>query len=191
MLKDDITIEKEDDLKLQKRMYVIGFFVISILGTLLHFAYDFSGNNLFVAAFSAVNESVWEHLKIAVMPMFLWTFIEFITLKFRRENLWCSLLVKIITLVVTIPLLYYAYTYIVGNNVLLIDILIFYFAIFLAQILGYKEINSKNVNIKYEEFSKYLVIIIFIMFVLFTFLPPRIMLFKDEVKSTYGVFDIK
>ena len=56
---------------------------------------------------------------------------------------------------------------------------------------GYKEIKSKNVNIKYEEISKYLVIIIFIMFVIFTFIPPKIDIFKDEVTSTYGVFELE
>lgn len=57
--------------------------------------------------------------------------------------------------------------------------------------LGYKEVTSKNINIKYEEISKYLVIAIFIMFVVFTFFPPRIDIFKDEVTSTYGVFEFK
>lgn len=183
--------EKEQDEKLQKNMYIIGFFVISILGTLLHFAYELSKENIIVAIFGAVNESVWEHLKIGIMPMFLWTFIEFITLKFRRPNLWSSLLVKIITTMAVITISYYIYTSILKIHILWLDISIFYIAILLAQILGYKEIKSKNVNIKYEEISKYLVIIIFIMFVVFTFIPPKIELFKDEVTSTYGVFELE
>lgn len=183
--------EKEQDEKLQKKMYIIGFFVISILGTLLHFAYELSQENIIVAIFGAVNESVWEHLKIGIMPMFLWTFIEFITLKFRRPNLWSSLLVKIFTTMAVITISYYIYTSILKTHILWLDISIFYIAILLAQILGYKEIRSKNVNIKYEEISKYLVIIIFIMFVVFTFIPPKIELFKDEVTSTYGVFELE
>ena len=38
-----------------------------ILGTLLHFIYEWSGNNAIIASFSAVNESVWEHLKISFL----------------------------------------------------------------------------------------------------------------------------
>lgn len=187
----NIKEEKMKDIKLQKMLYIVGFFVISAIGTLLHFAYNFCGENIFIAPFSAVNESVWEHLKIAVMPMFIWTFIEFITLKFRRENLWSSLLVKLITTMFVITFSFYAYTFIIGTHILWIDILIFYVAILIAQILGYKEVTSKNINIKYEEISKYLVIAIFIMFVVFTFFPPRIDIFKDEVTSTYGVFEFK
>lgn len=180
--------EKEQDLKLQKKMYILGFFVISIIGTLLHFTYELSNENIFLAIVSAVNESVWEHLKIAVMPMFLWMFIEFITLKFRRENLWSSLLIKLFTTIAFITVSYYLYTSILGTHNLWIDMSIFYIAILLAQILGYKEVTAKNINVKYEEISKYLVIIIFVMFVVFTFIPPKIDIFRDEVTSTYGVF---
>ena len=42
-----------------------------------------------------------------------------------------------------------------------------------------------------EEIAKYLVIVIFLMFVVFTFIPPKIGIFKDEVTSTYGVFEFK
>lgn len=48
----------------------IGFIVISIVGTLLHFLYEMSGHNKIVAIFAAVNESTWEHIKIALTPTF-------------------------------------------------------------------------------------------------------------------------
>ena len=184
-------IEKLKELERVKKLSIIGFFVIAIIGTLLHFAFKFSGNNLFVATFSAVNESVWEHLKIAVMPTFLWTIIELIILKYRQDNLWSSLLVKIATIVTTITLGYYTYTAILGKHITWLSMLLFYIAIMLGQIFSYKEITSKPVKVKYEEISKYLVIIIFVMFVFFTFLPPKLDIFKDELTSTYGVFEIK
>ncbi|MCI8518676.1 MAG: hypothetical protein HFJ51_00655, partial [Clostridia bacterium] len=48
-----------------------------ILGTLLHFTYKLSNNNMLVAAFSAINESVWEHLKLLFFPMLLTTIIGY------------------------------------------------------------------------------------------------------------------
>ncbi len=187
----DCKLEKENELKLIKTLSIIGFFVIVFLGTLLHFAYDFFNNNLFIASFSAVNESVWEHLKIAVMPTFVWTIIELIVLKYRQDNLWSSLLLKIITIMSIITLGYYGYTYILEKHFLLIDILLFCIAILFGQIVAFKEIKAKKININYEEISKYLVLIIFLMFVFFTFLPPKLDLFKDEVTSTYGVFKLE
>lgn len=50
----------------------ISFLVISIIGTVLHFTYELSGHNKYVAIFSAVNESTWEHIKIGLSPMLLW-----------------------------------------------------------------------------------------------------------------------
>ena len=41
------------------------------MGTLLHFLFDWTGGNAVVALFSAVNESIWEHLKLLFYPMVL------------------------------------------------------------------------------------------------------------------------
>ena len=49
-----------------------------ILGTLLHFTYQLSGRNEIVGLFSAVNESVWEHLKLLYFPMLLTKTISFL-----------------------------------------------------------------------------------------------------------------
>lgn len=58
-------------IKLFSKEFFIDIVVVSIIGTILHFLYEFSGKNLLVAMFSAVNESVWEHIKIAVMPTYI------------------------------------------------------------------------------------------------------------------------
>ena len=47
---------------------IIAFIITSILGVLLHFAYDFSGHNIIIGLFTPVNESTWEHLKLLFFP---------------------------------------------------------------------------------------------------------------------------
>ncbi|MDO4282939.1 MAG: DUF6512 family protein [Clostridia bacterium] len=180
-------MEKKNILKYS----IIGFFVISIIGTLLHFTYDFFGRNILIAPFSSVNESVWEHVKIAVMPVFLWTILEFCEMMYRPRNLWTSLLVKILTIMLIIITAYYTYTYIIGKHVLWVDISIFYIAILVSQLLGYKVATSGDVDKNREEIYQYITIFLFILFILFTFLPPRFELFKDETTDTYGVFELK
>ena len=49
-----------------------------VLGTLLHFTYQLSGENKIVEMFSAINESVWEHLKLVYFPMLITTIIGLI-----------------------------------------------------------------------------------------------------------------
>lgn len=46
----------------------LAFIVISVVGTLFHFLYDWSNHNKIVGLFAAVNESTWEHIKIALTP---------------------------------------------------------------------------------------------------------------------------
>ena len=58
-----------------KKWVIISILICLILGTLLHFTYDWSGENKIVAIFSAVNESTWEHLKLTFYPMTLMALI--------------------------------------------------------------------------------------------------------------------
>lgn len=44
---------------------LIGMIFIIFLGSMLHFTFELSGRNPLVSVFSAVNESVWENLKLA------------------------------------------------------------------------------------------------------------------------------
>ena len=50
-----------------------GFLTVSALGTLAHFAYEWSGKQLLAGAFCAVNESTWEHMKLLFFPALLFT----------------------------------------------------------------------------------------------------------------------
>ena len=56
--------------------FLISFLVISIVGTLLHFVYEWSNHNNIISLFAAVNESTWEHIKIALTPYFLYSLVD-------------------------------------------------------------------------------------------------------------------
>ena len=45
------------------------FLFLSVVGTLLHFLFDWSGGSWAAALIAPVNESIWEHLKLLVFPM--------------------------------------------------------------------------------------------------------------------------
>ena len=53
-----------------------GFLAVSVLGTLAHFCYEWSGEKLLVGAFCAVNESTWEHMKLLFFPALLFTMVQ-------------------------------------------------------------------------------------------------------------------
>ncbi len=50
--------------------------VIFAIGTLSHFLYDWSHENKILGLFTAVNESTWEHVKIAITPTLLWSLVD-------------------------------------------------------------------------------------------------------------------
>ena len=58
-----------------RRWEIVGFAVTGLLGTLLHFVYDWTGEMRVAAAFSAVNESTWEHMKLLFVPFLVFTVV--------------------------------------------------------------------------------------------------------------------
>ena len=82
-----------------KNFQIFSAIFVMILGTLLHFTYEWSGENLFIAAFSAVNESTWEHLKLLFYPMLLTTIIGYFYFSKTKHNFLCANTIGILTAV--------------------------------------------------------------------------------------------
>jgi hypothetical protein len=53
----------------ERRLAATAGVAIVIAGTLLHFVYGWSGQNALAGLVSPVNESVWEHTKLLVVPV--------------------------------------------------------------------------------------------------------------------------
>ena len=64
---------------MKKPIYIwqfFGFVFTGLMGVFLHFLFDITNGNIVAALFSAVNESIFEHLKLLFFPMFLYAIIE-------------------------------------------------------------------------------------------------------------------
>ena len=80
----------------------IGILVISIVGTIAHFLYDISKHNKVVGLFTAVNESTWEHIKIALTPSFLWGIVD--GFKYGEfSNYFCAKFISLFSIIFIIP----------------------------------------------------------------------------------------
>ena len=51
---------------------IIGILAVWVSGSLFHFVYDWTGHNTLVGLFFPTNESTWEHMKLAFLPMNLY-----------------------------------------------------------------------------------------------------------------------
>lgn len=161
-----------------------GIFVM-ILGTLLHFTYKWSGNNTFVAAFSAVNESTWEHLKLLFFPMLLTTIIGFFYLEKSCPNYWCARLFGILTAILFTIVFFYTYTGIISTNFAFVDISIFFVAVILGELVSYKVlVSSFDCN---SSVALVGIILLLACFIIFTYFTPEIGLFKDPVTGLFGI----
>ena len=172
------------DNKLIAKLAILGFLFISVIGTLSHFVYEWSGYNHIVGAFFAVNESVWEHIKMAIIPSFMWLLIECFIIK---DRFFKSKLVSFLTIIISIPLLFYTYFFFLNKEVLILDIIIFYISIALGQCVFYYTMKKcKNTEIS-NNVSALLLVIMFITFITFTYITPKLDIFKDPNTNTYGI----
>ena len=154
-----------------------------ILGTLLHFTYEWSNENVIVAAFSATNESTWEHLKLLFFPMLITTVVGYFYLRPKEEykNFLCAKTIGILAALSFIVVFFYTYTGIIGTNFAVLDIGSFFVGVFLGEFVAYRMMKN---NIKCSTWGAIIILtILFLCFVIFTYCPPNIGLFIDPVSE--------
>lgn len=159
-----------------------------ILGTILHFLYEWSGDNKIIASFSAVNESTWEHLKLVFFPMLITTTIGFWIIGKDNKKFWCAKTIGIILAMSFIIVFFYTYTGIIGTNFAILDIGSFFVAVILGEYVAYKIMTNEEYNLKCnKKIATIGLICILLCFIIFTYLPPHIGLFKDPISNGYGI----
>jgi lysylphosphatidylglycerol synthetase-like protein (DUF2156 family) len=165
---------------------IAGTLFIIFLGTALHFTFDFSGKNPFVGSFSAVNESVWEHLKLPFWPSLLWMLIEIYPLRKAVSNLFAAKAIGTIVMIVIIPAVFYAYTAFT-EEILAVDIATFMIAVVVGQIISYRLYKKGKPSKSTEMIAIIVIVLVAIIFVAFTFYPPHLSIFQDSNTAQYGI----
>mgnify|MGYP001777431646 CR=1 FL=1 len=164
-----------------------GFLFTAAAGTLLHFAYGWSGENPVVGAFSAVNESTWEHMKLLFVPLLL-TALAAAALGGRCRGTWTARLAGALAGLLLIPLLYYGYTGALGLHVVWVDMAIFYAAAGAAFLLeGHIARHLPGRGGLRQAVAAVLFAALAVLFVWWTYAPPHLPLFMDPVTGQYGI----
>lgn len=163
-----------------------GFLTVAVVGTAAHFAYEWSGDSLWVGAFCVVNESTWEHMKLLFFPVLLITVVQAGiggdgTLPARRA-------VSATAGLLLIPLLYYTYTGVLGFHVLWADVSIFYLSdAVLFGLDAYLRRRGRLWSFGAQLAGLLWLWLLAFFFVWWTFRPPHIGLFLDPVTGQYGI----
>ena len=162
-----------------------------ILGTLLHFTYEWSGENLFIGSFSAVNESVWEHLKLVFYPMLIAAIVEYFFVKDVSNNYVEAKTIGIFTAICFIIVSFFTYSGIIGTSIIVIDILIFIISIIWGEYVAYRLMKRENEStVTTESLSIIILVFLLLCFIIFTYLPPEVNLFRDVTTGIYGIGNI-
>lgn len=164
-----------------------GIVFIVVLGSLLHFAFEWSGRAIPIAPIAAVNESVWEHLKLGFWPALVYAVLEYSRFGKSANNFLFAKTLGIYLIPITIVVLFYSYTAILGHDLLVADIAIFVIAVIVGQLVSYKLLTASPLPQRLNRFAPIALAVLGILLVLFTFYPPHLPPFRDPVSGGYGM----
>lgn len=165
---------------------LFGFAFTSLGGTLLHFLYEWLGEAWWIAPFSGVNESTFEHMKLMFWPMLIYALIE--SFFFRAyEGFWCIKLRGILLGLGLIPLIFYTYNGVIGKSPDWINIAIFFVVAAIVYLYEAIQLYKNNLYCENPKAAFALLCAVAVLFVVFTFCTPRILLFRDPLTGTYGI----
>lgn len=164
---------------------IISIIVISLIGTISHFLYDISNHNKIVGLFAAVNESTWEHIKIALTPTFIWSIVDGLVYG-SNPNYFFAKFISLLIIIILMPILFYGHKIIFKKDCFIYNIVIFYVVIILSQYSFYKILQLNNLGFIVKYFSCFGIILLFGGYMIHTLMPGKGIIFKDPISKKYG-----
>lgn len=169
------------------KLSIFGFIFVGLVGSLWHFVFEWSGYNSIVGMFFPINESTWEHLKLLFFPYLIWSAIEYFLLG-KPKGFIFSKAIGVLTGIVSIVTIFYTYIGITENSNEIVNIILFFIGVLIAFAVDYTLLRSKKIKEKSYSLTGFAIfIILFISFIVFTFMPPLIPLFRDPINFSYGI----
>ena len=165
---------------------LMGFAVTSLGGTVLHFLYDWLGESPWIAPFSGVNESTWEHMKLLFWPMLAFAVVQSFFFK-DRGDFWCVKLRGILLGMALIPVIFYTYNGAVGKSPDWLNIAIFFVVTAAVYIYETRLLGKEELPCRSPKWAVAVLGVLAVLFVIFTFFTPEIGIFRDPLTGTYGI----
>lgn len=161
---------------------------LGLIGSLLHFLFDWTRHKRFAAILGAVNESYWEHIKIAFWPVFLLQVVLFAIGGYQYPSFIPAATIALYSLPISMVGIVYLYKMLTKRNILWIDITVFFVIIALAQVLFTLVLRDLNASMPTVVISAVFLVGIVVSFLVFTVRPPKEPdLFIDPINQHYGL----
>lgn len=170
-----------------KKLEIFGAVIVIIGSFIFHFLYEWSGKNPQVGLISAVNESVWEHVKIIFFPYLIFSIVEYFVIRPDFCRFVVSKTAGLVFIILSLIIFFYTYSGVIGHSIVIVDILSAVVWSILSFVISYK-LYTSSVNLqKYCLPSLILTTFLVICLFVFTFNPPKMPLFQDSTNGQYGI----
>lgn len=166
---------------------VIGAPVICSAAFLLHAVYPLSGGSALSILFGAVNESVWEHIKIFAAGYTAWATLELLWNKLPFKKFLVAKVASLYLLSLLTAGACGLFSLFFGRCVHMIDILLACILVCGAQITSFLLTITQRDTGRFFHEAVMLLMLYFLSFFSFTIFPPRMSLFWDPVSQGYGI----
>jgi hypothetical protein len=168
---------------------------VCVAGATLHFAFELSEYWQPMAFLAAVNESVWEHLKMYFWPGLFFALVQYTYTRDVANNYWLGKAMALAVSPLGIMIGYYAYfaylTATDGRFSLASMLLLMLFGISVGQYVSYKILSMPPLEIQLRGAVAGTYAALVLMFGAFTYFPPKIFLFENfycyQYTGEYGI----
>jgi hypothetical protein len=161
---------------------------LGIVGSVLHFLFDWTKHNRIVAVIAAVNESYWEHVKIAIWPVVVLQVVLFSVGGFNYSSFVPAATIALYSIPISMVGLVFLYKAISRRNILWLDISLFFVVIAIAQVLFVLVLEQLAADAFLVALSALFLAGLVAAFVRFTFRPPQEPdVFIDPLNKKYGI----
>lgn len=141
---------------------------------------------MLIAPFSGVNESTWEHMKLLFWPMLAFTLVQSLFFK-AYTGFWCIKARGILLGLSLIPIIFYTYNGVIGKSPDWVNITIFFASAAIVYIYQTRMLNKDIIAYTSPYACVTILLILAILFIILTFYPPHLALFKDPLTGGYGI----
>jgi peptidoglycan/LPS O-acetylase OafA/YrhL len=125
-------------------------------------------------------------MKLLFWPMLLYALMQHLFYR-DRKDFWCIKLRGILLGLLLIPVLFYTYNGVIGKSPDWINIAIFFISAAIAYLYAAKLFRQKSPPCRHPLGALLYLLLLGVLFVIFTFSPPHIGIFRDPLTGTYGI----
>ena len=169
-----------------RSLFALEALLVFGIGAAAHFLFDAIGRWAPLAWTAPVNESLWEHIKMAFWPTLIVDWVLGAKLPTGRHRIVCTAMSACVSTLLIAPL-FYAYTGILGHHLLAADIAIFAIAVGAGHWLAYRVAVGPTPDDGAVVAAVLLAAALGLALVVFTYRPPLMEVFRASLSGRYGL----